>query len=448
MKGGTSLNGDAIKHSQIDFLRQSYRAVARSSQTLPGSRGARHTQNQTPTQKKMHDTCPFNPFVERIRIQEKIDAGEKTSALLSSLGDCKRKTPPLARTIIISTLKNQKKPVPEAFIEGIPKAELHIHIEGSLEPELMFELARRNGLRLPFTSVDEVREAYEFADLQSFLQLYYQGVRVLVNERDFYDLTCAYLKKARSQNIRYSEIFFDPQAHTGRGIAFDNVIGGIHHAMLDAKQRLGISSKLVMCFLRDLSEESAIATLQQALPFKDWIVAVGLDSSEVGHPPEKFTKVFDKAREEGFLTVAHAGEEGPPEYVWQALDRLKVSRIDHGVRCIEDPDLTARLAADGIPLTVCPLSNVKLRVFESVEQHNLKQLLDHGLCVTINSDDPAYFGGYLTENFLAVQKALRLGRHDIYCLVRNSFQAAFLSPDEKQTFLDELDNYISQNEDK
>src|SRR5438093_1282990 len=337
VKGGTSLNGDAIKHSQIDFLRQSYRAAARSSQTLPGSRRARHTQNQTPRQKKMHDICPFNPFVERIRIQEKIDAGEKTSALLSSLSDRKRKTPPLARTIIITTLKNQKKPVPEAFIEGIPTAELHIHIEGSLEPELMFEFARRNGLRLPFTSVDEVREAYEFADLQSFLQLYYQGVRVLVNERDFYDLTCAYLKKARSQNIRYSEMFFDPQAHTGRGIAFDTVISGIHHAMLDAKQRLGISSKLLMCFLRDLSEESAIATLQQALPFKDWIVAVGLDSSEVVHPP---------------------------------------------------------------------------------------------------------------ENFLAVQKALRLGRHDIYCLVRNSFQAAFLSPDEKQTFLDELDNYISQNEDK
>jgi adenine deaminase len=345
-------------------------------------------------------------------------------------------------------LKNQKKPVPETFIEGIPKAELHIHIEGSLEPELMFELARRNGLKLPFKSVDEVREAYEFVDLQSFLQLYYQGVRVLVNERDFYDLTWAYLKKARSQNIRHSEMFFDPQAHTGRGIAFDTVISGIHHAMLDAKQRLGISSKLVLCFLRDLSEEAAIATLQQALPFRDWIVAVGLDSSEVGHPPEKFTRVFDRAREEGFLTVAHAGEEGPPEYIWQALDRLKVSRIDHGVRCIEDPKLTARLAAEGIPLTVCPLSNVKLRVFESVEQHNLKQLLDDELCVTINSDDPAYFGGYLTENFLTVQKALKLDRDDIYCLVRNSFQAAFLSPDEKQTFLDELDNYISRNENK
>ena len=334
----------------------------------------------------------------------------------------------------------------ERFIERMPKAELHIHIEGSLEPEQMFEFAGRNGLRLPFKSVDEVREAYQFTDLQSFLQLYYQGVRVLVHERDFYDLTWAYFSKAHSQNLRHVEMFFDPQAHTGRGIAFETVISGIHHAMLDAKQRVGISSKLVMCFLRDLSEQAAMATLQQALPFKDRIFAVGLDSAEVGHPPEKFSRVFDEARKQGFLTVAHAGEEGPPEYIWQALDRLKVSRIDHGVRCIEDPDLTARLAAARIPLTVCPLSNVKLRVFESIEKHNLKQLLDRGLCVTINSDDPAYFGGYLTENYLAVQKALSLDRNDIYCLARNSFQAAFLRPDEKQIFLDELDNYLSQNQ--
>ena len=334
----------------------------------------------------------------------------------------------------------------ERFIERMPKAELHIHIEGSLEPEQMFEFAGRNGLRLPFKSVDEVREAYQFTDLQSFLQLYYQGVRVLVHERDFYDLTWAYFSKAHSQNLRHVEMFFDPQAHTGRGIAFETVISGIHHAMLDAKQRVGISSKLVMCFLRDLSEQAAMATLQQALPFKDRIFAVGLDSSEVGHPPDKFSRVFDEAREQGFLTVAHAGEEGPPEYIWQALDRLKVSHIDHGVRCIEDPDRTARLAAAGIPLTVCPLSNVKLRVFESIEKHNLKQLLDRGLCVTINSDDPAYFGGYLTENYLAVQKALSLDRNDIYCLARNSFQAAFLRPDEKQIFLDELDNYLSQNQ--
>jgi adenine deaminase len=333
----------------------------------------------------------------------------------------------------------------ESFIERVPKAELHIHIEGCLEPELMFELAHRNGLSLPYRSVDEVREAYEFADLQSFLQLYYQGVGVLVRERDFYDLTWAYLTKAHSQNLRHSEMFFDPQAHTRRGIAFDTVISGIHQAMLEAKQRFGISSKLIMCFLRDLSEEAAMAALEQALPYKDWIVAVGLDSAEVGHPPEKFTRVFDKAREEGLLTVAHAGEEGPPQYIWQALDRLKASRIDHGVRCIEDPELRTRLAANGIPLTVCPLSNVKLRVFEFIEQHNLKRLLDYGLSVTVNSDDPAYFGGYLTENLLAAQKALGLDRNDIYRLVRNSFQAAFLTPDEKQILLDELANFLSEN---
>jgi adenosine deaminase len=334
----------------------------------------------------------------------------------------------------------------ERFIERVPKAELHIHIEGSLEPELMFELARRNRVTLPYKSVGDVRKAYEFSDLESFLQVYYQGMRVLITERDFYDLTWAYLSKAHSQNVRHSEMFFDPQAHTGRGIAFETLINGIHRAMLDAEQRLGISSKLIMCFLRDLSEESAMATLEQALPFEDWIIAVGLDSAEVGHPPEKFTRVFDRARAEGFLTVAHAGEEGPPEYIWQALDRLKVSRIDHGDRCLEDPNLTARLAADRIPLTVCPLSNVKLRVFESMEKHNLKKLLDRGLCVTVNSDDPAYFGGYVTENFLAAKKALGLDRDDISRLARNSFQAAFLGPDQKQIFLDELDNYSSENE--
>jgi adenine deaminase len=337
-------------------------------------------------------------------------------------------------------------PMLERFVERIPKAELHIHIEGSLEPELMFELARRNRVKVSYKSVEDVRRAYEFKDLESFLQVYYQGMRVLITERDFYDLTWAYLSKAHSQNVRHSEMFFDPQAHTGRGIAFETVISGIHRAMLDAEQRLGISSKLIMCFLRDLSEESAMATLEQALPFEDWIIAVGLDSAEVGHPPEKFTRVFERARAEGFLTVAHAGEEGPPEYIWQALDRLKVSRIDHGDRCLEDPNLTARLAADRIPLTVCPLSNVKLRVFESMEKHNLKKLLDRGLCVTVNSDDPAYFGGYVTENFLAAKKALGLDRDDISRLARNSFQAAFLGPDQKQIFLDELDNYSSGNE--
>ncbi len=340
-------------------------------------------------------------------------------------------------------MNNQNAVALEHFIDCLPKAELHIHIEGSLEPELMFELAARNGVVLSFTSVEEVRKAYAFADLESFLGLYYQGARVLLEEQDFYNLTWAYFKKAHSQNLRYSEIFFDPQTHTDRGVAFETVISGIHRAMLDAKQHLGISSKLIMCFLRHLSEEAAMATLRRALPYKDWIVAVGLDSSEVGNPPEKFHRVFDKAREEGFLTVAHAGEEGPPEYIWQALDRLKVSRIDHGVRCIEDPKLMARLAVDRVPLTVCPLSNVKLRVFESLEQHNLRRLLDYGLCVTVNSDDPAYFGGYLAENFLAIQKALNLDHNAIYCLTRNSFEAAFLSQDEKQIFLDELENYFA-----
>jgi len=331
----------------------------------------------------------------------------------------------------------------EAFIDGLPKAELHIHIEGSLEPELMFVLAARNGLPLPWRSVEELRQSYEFVDLQSFLDLYYEGARVLITEQDFYDLTWAYLAKANSQGVRHSEIFFDPQTHTDRGITFETVISGLYRATQDAKQHLGISSKLIMCFLRHLSEAAAMATLQQALRFADRLVAVGLDSSEMGHPPQKFTRVFDKAREAGFLTVAHAGEEGPPEYIRQALDKLKVSRIDHGVRCIEDPELTARLVADKVPLTVCPLSNVKLGVFESMGQHNLKQLLDDGLCVTVNSDDPAYFGGYLTENFLAAQKALDLDQRDIYCLARNSFEAAFLEQAEKEKLIDALDKYVA-----
>ncbi|MFQ5546200.1 MAG: adenosine deaminase [Acidiferrobacterales bacterium] len=330
----------------------------------------------------------------------------------------------------------------EAFIRDIPKAELHIHIEGSLEPELMFELAARNGVTLPFASVDEVRLAYAFTDLQSFLDIYYEGARVLLHEQDFYDMTWAYLKKARSQNVVHSEIFFDPQTHTDRGVAFETVISGIHRALVDGEQYLGITSKLIMCFLRHLSAEAAIDTLEQALPFREWIVAVGLDSSEIGHPPEKFTAVFDKARKYGFLTVAHAGEEGPPEYIWQALDLLKVSRIDHGVRCVEDPGLVQRLATEQTPLTVCPLSNVKLGVFESIEQHNLKQLLEFGLCATVNSDDPAYFGGYVNENLVAIQQALKLTRDDILRLVRNSFAATFLAPTEKRRLVDELQGYM------
>ena len=331
----------------------------------------------------------------------------------------------------------------KSFIEGLPKAELHIHIEGSLEPELMFELAARNNISLPFGSIEEVRKAYNFSDLQSFLNIYYAGAGVLINEQDFYDMTWAYLKKAHAQNVRHTEIFFDPQTHTNRGVPFETVINGVHAALVDAEHELELSSKLIMCFLRHLSAAAATETLEQALPFKDLIVAVGLDSSEVGQPPQKFTAVFDQARALGFRTVAHAGEEGPPEYIWQALDLLKVSRIDHGVRCVEDTRLVERLAAEQTPLTVCPLSNVKLRVFDSMEQHNLKELLGLGLCATVNSDDPAYFGGYMTENFLAVQQALGLDRDELQRLVRNSFEAAFLDQAERQRFIQELDSYVA-----
>jgi adenosine deaminase len=335
--------------------------------------------------------------------------------------------------------------VSETFIRGMPKAELHIHIEGSLEPELMFALAERNGVALRYASVEEVRRAYDFSDLQSFLDVYYEATQVLLHEQDFYDLTWAYLRKAADQNVRRAEIFFDPQAHTGRGVPFETVITGIQRAMLDAGKQLGISSALIMCFLRHLSAEEAVETLRSSLPFREWIVGVGLDSSEVGNPPEKFEVVFDEAREHGLLTVAHAGEEGPPEYIWQALDDLKVSRIDHGVRCVEDPKLVERLREEQIPLTVCPLSNVKLRVFDTIRDHDLKQMLDLGLCVTVNSDDPAYFGGYVDENFRAVQEGLGVTRDDIYRLAKNSFQASFLDAGEKQRLSNELDGYFASH---
>lgn len=331
----------------------------------------------------------------------------------------------------------------ETFIRDIPKTELHIHIEGSLEPDLMFEIAERNKRVLPFNSIKEVRSAYQFTNLKSFLDVYYEGASVLVQERNFYDMTWAYLKRAHGQNVRHTEIFFDPQTHTNRGILFETVITGIHRALVDAQRHLGISSKLIMCFLRHLSADSAIETLKQALPFKEWIVGVGLDSCEVGYPPEKFTRVFDKALEEGFLTVAHAGEEGPAEYVRQALEKLKVSRIDHGVRCVADTQLVKKLVAEQVPLTVCPLSNVRLHIFDSIKKHNLKHMLELGLCVTVNSDDPAYFGGYITENFLAVQEALNLNHDDIYRLVKNSFEATFLDKKRKQDLITELDTFIS-----
>jgi adenine deaminase len=331
----------------------------------------------------------------------------------------------------------------KTFIQGMPKAELHIHIEGSLEPEMMFELAERNGVSLRYASAEEARQAYDFGDLQSFLDLYYEGMQVLLHERDFYDLTWGYLQKISAQNVRHTEIFFDPQAHTDRGVPFETGILSIHRALVDAERQLGISSELIMCFLRHLSAEKAMETFHTALPFGDRIVAVGLDSSEVGHPPRDFKAVFDEAREHGFLTVAHAGEEGPPEYIWQALDDLKVSRIDHGVRCTEDPKLVERLREEQVPLTVCPLSNVKLRVFDSIQDHNLKRMLDLGLCVTANSDDPAYFGGYVDENFYATQEGLRLTRDDVHRLAKNSFQASFLDAERKQRLSDELDEYFA-----
>jgi len=330
-----------------------------------------------------------------------------------------------------------------SLIQRIPKAELHLHIEGTLEPELMMTLAQRNRIELPYASVDEIRAAYNFSNLQSFLDIYYAGAQVLREQQDFYDLTWAYLERAAEDNVRHVEIFFDPQTHTERGVDFATVVDGIRGALQDGRSRLGITFRLIMCFLRHLSASDAQATLDEALPFNDKIHAVGLDSSEVGHPPSKFVDVFDRARNKGFLTVAHAGEEGPPTYIWEALDLLKVERIDHGVRCLEDPALVERLVNEQIPLTVCPLSNVKLRVFDTLKQHNLRQLLQAGLCATINSDDPAYFGGYVGENYLRTQRALKLTATDIHALARNAFTASFLSDADKQRYIAELDRAMN-----
>jgi adenosine deaminase len=326
----------------------------------------------------------------------------------------------------------------EALIETMPKAELHLHIEGTLEPELMFELARRNGVPLRFQSVQDLRRAYAFENLQDFLNLYYEGAKVLLEERDFYDLVHCYLERCRQQNVRHVEVFFDPQTHTQRGVSMETVIKGLHRAFEEGQHFYGVTYRLILCFLRDLSAEDAMETLEAALPYKQWLTAVGLDSAEVGHPPGKFKAVFDRARNEGLLTVAHAGEEGPPAYIWEALDCLQVSRIDHGVRALEDPKLLAHLRASNIPLTVCPLSNIKLRVFPVIEAHTLQKLLNEGLCVTVNSDDPAYFGGYMTENYLAVQRALKLSADELRQLACNSFQGSFLPETEKQTHLAEV----------
>lgn len=330
-----------------------------------------------------------------------------------------------------------------AFIRGLPKAELHMHIEGSLEPEMVFMLAARHGVKLGHPSVEALRRAYDFQDLQSFLNVYYAGADVLRDEEDFYAMTWAYLQRVHAQGVVHTEIFFDPQTHTARGIAYRTVLDGITRALDDGRTGLGVSSRLILCFLRHLNAEDAMRTLESALPQKHKLAAVGLDSSEQGHPPSKFAEVFERARNEGLLTVAHAGEEGPPAYIYEALDILKVARIDHGVRCEEDAALCARLAAERMPLTVCPLSNVKLRVFGTMREHNLKRLLDRGLCITLNSDDPAYFGGYLEENFLTAQQALELTRKDIAQLAKNSFAASFLSEDQKQAWIARVDGYAT-----
>lgn len=319
----------------------------------------------------------------------------------------------------------------EPFIRALPKAEQHLHIEGTFEPELMFEIAQRNGVTLGFSDVEALRRAYDFDSLQSFLDIYYEGAKVLLHERDFHDLAWAYLQRMADENVRHVEVFFDPQTHTERGVAMGVVINGLKSAFDEARVKLGISSHLILCFLRHLSEEAAFETLEAALPFKDAFIGVGLDSSEKGHPPSKFERVFAKARDEGLRVVAHAGEEGPPAYITEALDLLKAERIDHGVRCEEDDALVERLVREEMPLTMCPLSNVKLRVFEKLEDHNLRRLLARGLKISINSDDPAYFGGYLTENLIQTQRALGLTKEEIRTIVANAFDASFLSESDK-----------------
>lgn len=327
----------------------------------------------------------------------------------------------------------------DQMIYEFPKAELHLHIEGTFEPELMFEIAVRNKVKLPYKTVDEVRKAYKFTDLQSFLDIYYNAMSVLLHERDFYELTTAYLKRASSQGVRHAEIFFDPQAHTDRHVPFETVVNGISHALTDGQKSMGVTSKLIMCFLRDLSAASAMQTLEKAFSFKDKIFAVGLDSKELGNPPSKFQEVFAKARDAGFVAVAHAGEEAPPAYVWEALELLGVSRVDHGYHSLEDPKLVEKLVKEQIPLTACPLASVGVRYFESMDKFPIKKMLDLGLLVMLNSDDPAYFGGYVAENYKAVADALRLTEQDILKLLKNSFKASFLEENAKQRYIAQLD---------
>ncbi len=329
-----------------------------------------------------------------------------------------------------------------SFIQQLPKVELHLHIEGTLEPELMFQLAQRNQIDIPYRSVEDVRNAYQFHNLQSFLDVYYQGANVLLHEQDFFDLTWAYLLRCQKDNVMHTEIFFDPQTHTERGIDFDTVINGIHRALEVGKEQLGISSHIIMCFLRHLDQESALEVLEKALGHKDKIIAVGLDSSEMGNPPQKFQQVFEQALKHGFLTVAHAGEEGPAGNIEQALELLKISRIDHGVRCTENPELVDRLIKDQTPLTVCPLSNTKLKVFEQMQQHNIVELLRRGVCVTINSDDPAYFGGYMNDNFFAVSEAFEMSKGEVAQFSLNAVAASFISDAEKRMLEQRIHAYL------
>ena len=324
------------------------------------------------------------------------------------------------------------------FIKKSPKAELHLHIEGTLEPEQMFSLAKRNNINIPFKNINDVKKAYNFSNLESFLKIYYEGAKVLVEEQDFFDLTWSYALKCKEDNIVHTEIFFDPQTHTKRGINFDIVINGIYKALQKAQKEFGLSFKIIMCFLRHLDEEEGFKTLDQALAHKDKIYGVGLDSSETGNPPNKFEKLFKKAIEHGFITVAHAGEEGPPEYMWEALNLLNVRRIDHGVQCLKDKKLVEKLFESQIPLTVCPLSNVKLRVFNKLEDHNLKEMLDKKLMVMVNSDDPAYFGGYLNQNLIEAQLALNLSKDEIKTLFVNSFKSSFLSEERKKEWVNKI----------
>ena len=326
----------------------------------------------------------------------------------------------------------------ENYIKEVPKSELHLHIEGSLEPELMFKLSKRNKIEIPFKSVEEIKSAYNFSNLDSFLKIYYEGSNVLITEEDFFDLTWEYILRCKRDNIVHTEIFFDPQSHTERGIKFDIIINGINKALIKAKSEFGITSEIIMCFLRHLDEEPCFEVLKHATKHKDKIIGVGLDSSEKGNPPQKFKRLFDAAIKEGFLTVAHAGEEGPPEYIWESLNLLRVKRIDHGVQCLKDKKLVETLKEKKIPLTVCPLSNIKLCVFDKLENHNLKEMLDNGLRVMVNSDDPAYFGGYLNTNLIETSKALNLSIEDIKVLIENSFKSSFLDEKSKNSWLNKI----------